>query len=121
MYNRGITEEQIDLKVLSRSPSVTEPNVSVHLYQAMPKADKLELIIQKAVELGVNSITPVMTIAVFRPDAKSMKKKLERPTASRWRQQSRGGRGIIHQVNPLLEAGPGAQTDAAERMSHPFL
>ncbi len=57
----GITEEQIDLKVLSRSPSVTEPNVSVHLYQAMPKADKLELIIQKAVELGVNSITPVMT------------------------------------------------------------
>lgn len=47
----GITEEQIDLKVLSRSPSVTEPNVSVHLYQVMPKADKLELIIQKAVEL----------------------------------------------------------------------
>ena len=42
-------------------PSVTEPNVSVHLYQAMPKADKLELIIQKAVELGVNSITRVMT------------------------------------------------------------
>ena len=100
----GITEEQIDLKVLSRSPSVTEPNVSVHLYQAMPKADKLELIIQKAVELGVNSITPVMTRrCVSRPDAKSMKKKLERYNRIALEAAKQSGRGIIPQVNPLLE------------------
>ena len=100
----GITEEQIDLKVLSRSPSVTEPNVSVHLYQAMPKADKLELIIQKAVELGVNSITPVMTRrCVSRPDAKSMKKTLERYNRIALEAAKQSGRGIIPQVNPLLE------------------
>ena len=100
----GITEEQIDMKVLSRSPSVTEPNVSVHLYQAMPKADKLELIIQKAVELGVNSITPVMTRrCVSRPDAKSMKKKLERYNRIALEAAKQSGRGIIPQVNPLLE------------------
>ena len=100
----GLTDEQIDLKVLSRSPSVTEPNVSVHLYQAMPKADKLELIIQKAVELGVNSITPVMTRrCVSRPDAKSMKKKLERYNRIALEAAKQSGRGIIPQVNPLLE------------------
>lgn len=92
------------MKVLSRSPSVTEPNVSVHLYQAMPKADKLELIIQKAVELGVNSITPVMTRrCVSRPDAKSMKKKLERYNRIALEAAKQSGRGIIPQVNPLLE------------------
>lgn len=91
----GITEEQIDMKVLSRSPSVTEPNVSVHLYQAMPKADKLELIIQKAVELGVNSITPVMTVAVFptgcqihEEEARALQPHL------RWRLQSRAAEGL---------------------------
>ena len=78
----GITEEQIDLKVLSRSPSVTEPNVSVHLYQAMPKADKLELIIQKAVELGAYSVVPVSTRrCVVKLDNKKAEKKV-----SRWQQ-----------------------------------
>ena len=110
----GITDEQIDLKVLSRSPSVTEPNVSVHLYQAMPKADKLELIIQKAVELGVNSITPVMTRrCVSRPDAKSMKKKLERYNRIAVEAAKQCGRGVLPDVAlPLANFGAVCRTFA---------
>lgn len=98
----GITEEQIDLKVLSRSPSVTEPNVSVHLYQAMPKADKLELIIQKAVELGVSAIVPfVAARSVVRLDGKEEKKR------ARWQKiadEAAGqcGRGILPPVETPL-------------------
>ena len=76
----------------------------IHLFQGLPKGDKMELIIQKAVELGVNSITPVMTRrCVSRPDAKSMKKKLERYNRIALEAAKQSGRGIIPQVNPLLE------------------
>lgn len=51
----------------------------VHLFQGLPKADKMELIIQKAVELGVYEIIPVETKrAVVKLDAKKAKTKTER-------------------------------------------
>ena len=51
----------------------------VHLYQGLPKADKMELIIQKAVELGVYEIIPVETKrCVVKLDAKKAKSKVER-------------------------------------------
>ena len=51
----------------------------VHLFQGLPKADKMELIIQKAVELGVYEIVPVETRrAVVKLDAKKAKQKTER-------------------------------------------
>ena len=51
----------------------------VHLYQGLPKADKMELIIQKAVELGVYEIIPVETKrSVVKLDEKKAKQKKER-------------------------------------------
>ena len=99
----GITEEQIDLKVLSRSPSVTEPNVSVHLYQAMPKADKLELIIQKAVELGVYQVIPVaMKRCVVKLDDKKASSKLTRWQGIAEAAAKQSKRGIIPQITKVM-------------------
>ena len=54
----------------------TEPRVRVTLFQGLPKAEKMELIVQKCTELGVTEITPVLTArSVSRPDEKSAKKK----------------------------------------------
>ena len=75
---------EVRLKVLSVAPSQSEPDVRAHLYQAMPKADKMETIIQKAVELGAASITPVMTRIALEA-AKQC------------------GRGVVPPVLPLLE------------------
>lgn len=95
---------EVRLKVLSVAPSQTEPSVRVHLYQAMPKADKLETIVQKAVELGAASITPVMTRrCVSRPDAKSMDKKLVRYNRIALEAAKQCGRGVVPPVLPLLE------------------
>ena len=70
---------RVDLRVEAVAPSAGEPGVKITLYQALPKGDKLEMIVQKAVELGVGRIVPVLTRrCVSRPDEKSMKKKLER-------------------------------------------
>ena len=93
---------EVRLKVLSVAQS--EPDVRVHLYQAMPKADKMETIIQKAVELGAASITPVMTRrCVSRPDAKSMDKKLVRYNRIALEAAKQCGRGVVPPVLPLLE------------------
>ena len=48
--------EQVELEVISSCPSVSEPSVPVTLYVGYPKQDKLEWIIQKAVELGAGRI-----------------------------------------------------------------
>ena len=48
-----------------------DDNIKVDIYQGLPKADKMELIIQKSVELGVNSIIPVaMKRCVVKIDSK---------------------------------------------------
>ena len=56
-----VTPQEVFLTVLESYPCRTEPSVYVRLYMAMPKAEKLELIVQKAVELGVGEIIPVLT------------------------------------------------------------
>ena len=50
---RSITPEEVHLDVVSSELCAAEPSVSLTLYQAVPKADKLEQIIQKSVELGI--------------------------------------------------------------------
>ncbi len=54
-----ITEEMIICQILQYEEKNTEPNIKVTIFQGLPKNDKMELIIQKAVELGVNDIYPV--------------------------------------------------------------
>ena len=50
-------ERIVEATVLSVKTNDTEPSYRVHLYQALPKGDKLETIVQKAVECGVSEIT----------------------------------------------------------------
>ena len=99
-----VTDKQVELTVERAYPSETEPTVRVTLYQAMPKSDKMELIIQKAVELGVSAIVPVQTKrCVSRPDAKSMAKKLERYNRIALEAAKQCGRGRIPEVLPMLD------------------
>lgn len=93
----------VTVRVLERFPCENEPDIKVTLYQALPKGDKMDTIIQKAVELGVTEIVPVISArCISRPDGKSMAKKIQRwqKIALQAAQQSR--RGIIPQVKPEL-------------------
>lgn len=98
-----IAPERVTLAVRSVAPSAGEPRVAITLYQALPKGDKLEMIIQKAVELGVSRIVPVLTHrCVSRPDERSMAKKLERYNKISLEAAKQCGRGRIPDVAPLL-------------------
>ena len=48
----------VEAEILNALPAEAESPVRIHLFQAYPKSDKLETIIQKAVELGVTAVTP---------------------------------------------------------------
>ena len=64
--------------LLSELPS-TEAKLRITLYQGLPKADKMELIVQKSVELGACAVVPVaMSRCVVQLDAKDGRKKQER-------------------------------------------
>ena len=75
----SIEKTNINLDILDVSDYTTEPSINITLLQGMPKADKLELIIQKCTELGVTEIVPIMTDRVIvKIDDKSIDKKVER-------------------------------------------
>lgn len=81
-YRCGIAafeEDRVILELRFVKEDGLELPSRVHLYQGLPKADKMELIIQKAVELGVYEIIPMETKrAVVKLDAKKAKLKTER-------------------------------------------
>ena len=68
------------LNIVSRQKSETEPNIKVILFQALPKASKMEYIIQKTTELGISEIVPVkLSRCVVKIDnKKDEKKKIDR-------------------------------------------
>lgn len=45
--------------IIEKMPNTNESNIQITLYQGLPKGDKMDYIIQKSVELGVNTIVPV--------------------------------------------------------------
>jgi len=101
---RDLSTASVTLEILSSQPCLAETKANIRLYQALPKGDKLEFIIQKAVELGVSEVTPVLTSrCISRPSHKAMDKKLERLQRIAYEAAKQCGRGIIPRVMPLLE------------------
>lgn len=71
--------DTVVVKIIEENYQNTNLPIKIHLFQGLPKSDKLELIIQKAVELGVESVTPVsMKRSIVKIDDKKKKSKTER-------------------------------------------
>ncbi len=99
-----ITADTVYLDLVEKHRCAAEPSVEVTLFQAVPKLDKLEYIIQKSVELGVSRIVPVLTRrCVSRPDEKDFeKKKLPRLNKIAEQAAKQSGRGVIPEVTPIV-------------------
>lgn len=94
-----VNQSQVVVDVLENRPCENEPDVFVTLYQALPKGDKMDYIVQKCVELGVSRIVPVMSSrCVSRPDEKSLKKKTARWQKIALQAAMQSRRGIIPEV-----------------------
>ncbi|MGN1206471.1 MAG: 16S rRNA (uracil(1498)-N(3))-methyltransferase [Eubacterium sp.] len=98
--------DRIDLFIEEERPVQTELPAKLILFQALPKADKMEWIIQKAVELGVYKIVPVRTKrAVVKLDDKKAAKKVSRWQSIAEAAAKQSGRGIIPEVHDVVDYG----------------
>lgn len=105
-----ITPELVTCRIDSSEPCAAEPDVRLHLYQAVPKGDKAEMIVQKAVELGVYDITFMLTErCISRPDEKSFSKKLNRYNRIALEAAKQSGRGIVPEVRGIVSLGQAAE------------
>jgi len=103
-----ITEEEVWAQIEDTDEMGTEFSHKVYLFQGLPKSDKMELIIQKAVELGAYEIIPVETKrCVVKLDGKKAAKKVERwqqIAESAAKQSKRMLIPNVHQVLSFKEA-----------------
>lgn len=105
-YRCGI-EEITDTEVVCRLRFIKEDGVElpakVFLFQGLPKGDKMELIIQKMVELGVYEIIPVeMKRCVVKLDAKKAKSKIARWQTISEAAAKQSRRAIVPRVNDVM-------------------
>lgn len=98
-----ITQEMVTASIVDVFKNAAELPVKITLFQGMPKSDKLELIIQKAVELGAYEIVPVLTKrTVVKIDDKKAGKKIDRYNGIAESAGKQSGRGIIPEVKPFM-------------------
>ena len=91
------------LNILSSEKSQAELPSKIYLFQGLPKSDKMELIIQKAVELGVYEVIPVSTRrCVVKLDNKKAAKKVERRQSIALSGAKQSGRSIIPKVKEVM-------------------
>lgn len=99
----AFTDATVNAKILTKYRSEAEPEIRVHLYQALPKGDKLDLIIQKSVECGAYDITPFeSTNCVVKIKGDAEAKKIDRRNKIALEAAKQCGRGIIPKVNPSI-------------------
>ena len=99
----SITSESVCVNIIEELESDTELPSKVYQFQGLPKSDKMELIVQKAVELGAYEIIPVETKrAVVKLDDKKAVKKVERWNSIAESGAKQSGRNVIPQVKQVM-------------------
>lgn len=95
-------EDRVRAEILEMEES-TELPARIWLFQGLPKSDKMEVILQKAVELGAAGVIPVATRnAVVKLDAKKAEAKIRRWQAIAESAAKQSKRSYIPQVGPVM-------------------
>ena len=97
------SEGSVRARIESERQADTELCVRVHLFQALPKGEKLDLVIQKSVECGVYDITPFESErCIVRCKAEAEERKTERRNKIALEAAKQSGRGVVPTVRPTL-------------------
>lgn len=100
----NLSKESVTCKIITELEKQVESNVKVSIFQGLPKFDKMELVIQKSVELGAYEIIPVeMKRCIVKLQEKDKLKKIQR-----WQKISevackQCGRNLIPKINPIIK------------------
>lgn len=103
---KDIRDKEIVLLVQEERPVSTELPVRIVLFQALPKKDKMEFVIQKAIELGASEVVPVRSKrCVVKLDAGKEEKRLARWRAIAEAAAKQSGRGIVPEIHEVMGFG----------------
>lgn len=99
----AIGEDTVELNIMWAQEKGMELPSKIYLFQGLPKSDKMELIIQKAVELGAFQIIPVaMKRCVVKLDEKKADSKIKRWQGIAEAAAKQSKRGVIPTVAPVM-------------------
>lgn len=99
-------ENEVRAQILWKLDGNAELASAITLFQGLPKSDKMDLIVQKCVELGVSRIVPVSTKrAVVKLDAKKEETRLKRWNTISESAAKQSGRGVIPEVSGVMSFG----------------
>lgn len=120
---RGFSDNRVICDILNRRRCDTEPAVRVTLYQGLPKASKMDYIIQKTTELGIARIVPVK---LSRCVVKLESEAAEQRKTERWQKialeaAKQCGRGIVPEIaKPMTAAEAIREMAGAELAFVPY-
>lgn len=98
-----INETQAVAEIIEENFQNTDLPVKIYLFEGLPKSDKMELIIQKTVELGVHGVVPCeMKRSVVKLDDKKKKSKAQRWQAIAESAAKQSKRSFIPEVHDVL-------------------
>ncbi|MBC2579249.1 16S rRNA (uracil(1498)-N(3))-methyltransferase [Clostridium sp. DJ247] len=98
-----INKKQVIAKCLKKLDINNESNIEIYLFQGLPKSSKMDLIVQKATELGVKEITPIVTERVVVKNELGEFKKLDRWNRIALEACKQCKRSLIPKINTPLE------------------
>ena len=99
----SLCDDEVILRIEEKDIPGTELPAKIYLFQGMPKGERMETVIEKAVELGVHEIIPVaMKYCVVKLDEKKAEKKV-----ARWQEIARSAakqskRSMIPNIHPIM-------------------
>lgn len=97
-----ITNQEVKCSIIEEVDGEAEGNVELHIYQGLPKADKMELILQKGTELGVSKFIPVaLKRCIVKLDGKDAVKKIERWQKITEVASKQSGRDLVPEVSNI--------------------
>lgn len=98
-----IEKDYIECSIIGKAENEAEGRIELSIFQGLPKADKMELIIQKGTELGVKDFTPVnFERCIVKLSGKDEAKKIDRWQKISEVASKQSGRDIIPKVNNII-------------------
>lgn len=100
----SISSEGVLGKIIEKVDIIRESNINITLYQGLPKGSKMDMIIQKATELGVKNIVPIITdrTIVKIKDRKKEEKKIDRFRKIALEAAKQSKRGVVPEISSII-------------------
>lgn len=117
-----VTKKSVTVSISEKISKSIESPLNLHLGQVISRGDKMEFTIQKSVELGVNTITPLVSERCgVKLDQKRFEKKLAQWQKIAIAACEQSGRNIVPVIRPImqLEQWCAEQSDALKLNLHP--